>query len=547
MKINTKRILPAMLAFVAAAGTAFSAPPLKPEFPPIQKLNYAEQIIEKFYVDTVNSNDIVEAGIVAMLKKLDPHSTYTNPEETRELTEPLQGNFSGIGIQFNMLNDTLYVVQTVPGGPSEKVGLLAGDRILSANDTIISGVKKKNTDIQKILRGPKGSVVNVNVLRKGAKGPIEFRIVRDDIPIASVDASFMAAPGVGYIRVSRFGESTFDEVRKALAELAGKGMRDVIVDLEDNGGGYLKAAYDLAGLFLDAGDTVVFTKGVRVEPFYYRTVADGPMNRGRVVVMVNQFSASASEILAGAMQDNDRGVVVGRRTFGKGLVQRPFPFPDGSMIRLTTQRYYTPSGRSIQKPYVAGEEDSYEHELIDRLQHGEYTNADSVHFADSLRYETLRLRRPVYGGGGIMPDRFVAVDTTKYSDYYRDIVAKGLLNQSCVNYIDENRKALRKKYRTEDSFVEQFTVTPEMLDGLRALGEKEGVKFDQEQYDRSLPVIQTIMKALIGRDLFTQSTYFRIANVLNPVYGEAVRIITTPAEYDACSRHSHLELETDED
>lgn len=533
MKINTKRILPAMLAIAAAAGTAFSAPPLKPEFPPIQKLNYAEQIIEKFYVDTVNSNDIVEAGIVAMLKKLDPHSTYTNPEETRELTEPLQGNFSGIGIQFNMLNDTLYVVQTVPGGPSEKVGLLAGDRILSANDTIISGVKKKNTDIQKILRGSKGSVVNVNVLRKGAKGPIEFRIVRDDIPIASVDASFMAAPGVGYIRVSRFGESTFDEVRKALAELAGKGLRDVIVDLEDNGGGYLKAAYDLAGLFLDAGDTVVFTKGVRVEPFYYRTVADGPMNRGRVVVMVNQFSASASEILAGAMQDNDRGVVVGRRTFGKGLVQRPFPFPDGSMIRLTTQRYYTPSGRSIQKPYVAGEEDSYEHELIDRLQHGEYTNADSVHFADSLRYETLRLRRPVYGGGGIMPDRFVAVDTTKYSDYYRDIVAKGLLNQYCVNYIDENRKALRKKYRTEDSFVEQFTVTPEMLDGLRALGEKEGVKFDQEQYDRSLPVIQTIMKALIGRDLFTQSTYFRIANVLNPVYGEAVRIITTPAEYDA--------------
>ena len=532
MKINTKRILPAMLAFVAAAGTAFSAPPLKPEFPPIQKLNYAEQIIEKFYVDTVNSGDIVEAGIVAMLKKLDPHSTYTNPEETRELTEPLQGNFSGIGIQFNMLNDTLYVVQTVPGGPSEKVGLLAGDRILSANDTIISGVKKKNTDIQKILRGPKGSVVNVNVLRKGAKGPIEFRIVRDDIPIASVDASFMASPGVGYIRVSRFGESTFDEVRKALAELAAKGMRDVIVDLEDNGGGYLKAAYDLAGLFLDAGDTVVFTKGVRVEPFYYRTVADGPMNRGRVVVMVNQFSASASEILAGAMQDNDRGVVVGRRTFGKGLVQRPFPFPDGSMIRLTTQRYYTPSGRSIQKPYVAGEEDSYEHELIDRLQHGEYTNADSVHFADSLRYETLRLRRPVYGGGGIMPDRFVAVDTTKYSDYYRDIVAKGLLNQYCVNYIDENRKALRKKYRTEDSFVEQFTVTPEMLDGLRALGEKEGVKFNQEQYDRSLPVIQTIMKALIGRDLFTQSTYFRIANVLNPVYGEAVRIITTPAEYD---------------
>lgn len=533
MKQQIKNAIFALAALVIAAQTVVAAPPLKQDFPPIQKLNYVEQIIEKFYVDTVNAPDIVEAGIVAMLKKLDPHSTYTNPEETRELTEPLQGNFSGIGIQFQMLNDTLYVIQTVPGGPSEKVGMLAGDRILMANDTVISGVKKKNTDIQKVLRGPKGTTVNVEVLRKGVAKPIQFRIVRDDIPIASVDAAFMAAPGVGYIRVSRFGESTFDEVRKALATLAGKGMRDIIIDLEDNGGGYLKAAYDLAGLFLNQGDTVVFTKGEHVEPFYYRTTSDGPMNEGRVVVTVNQYSASASEILAGAMQDNDRGAVVGRRTFGKGLVQRPFPFPDGSMIRLTTQRYYTPSGRSIQKPYVAGDEDSYDRELIDRLQHGEYMNADSVHFDDSLRYETLRLRRPVYGGGGIMPDRFVAVDTTKYSDYYRDLVAKGLLNQFCVNYIDENRKSLQKKYKTEDAFVEDFRITPEMLDGLRALGEKEGVKFEAEQFERSKPVIEVIMKALIGRDLFTQSTYFRVANVINPVYNEAVRLITNPADYEA--------------
>ena len=532
MKINTKRILPAMLAFVAAAGTAFSAPPLKPEFPPIQKLNYAEQIIEKFYVDTVNSGDIVEAGIVAMLKKLDPHSTYTNPEETRELTEPLQGNFSGIGIQFNMLNDTLYVVQTVPGGPSEKVGLLAGDRILSANDTVISGVKKKNTDIQKILRGPKGSVVNVNVLRKGAKGPIEFRIVRDDIPIASVDASFMAAPGVGYIRVSRFGESTFDEVRKALAELAAKGMRDVIVDLEDNGGGYLKAAYDLAGLFLDAGDTVVFTKGVRVEPFYYRTVADGPMNRGRVVVMVNQFSASASEILAGAMQDNDRGVVVGRRTFGKGLVQRPFPFPDGSMIRLTVSKYYTPSGRCIQKPYKKGDFLGYAEDIQKRYDSGEFMHSDSIHLPDSLQYQTLHNKRTVYGGGGIMPDRFVPIDTTWYSPYYRDLMAQGVFNKFIIKYIDANRKQLLKSYPTEQDFIKKFQIGDDITKGVIDFGEKLDIKFNEEEYRRSENHIRVILKALLASDLYDSASYSRVINEINPTYQEGLRLINNPEEYN---------------
>ena len=528
-----KRIL-IILSFIATTIPMLLSQQQQFRWTPDDKLKYAERIISSYYVENVDRDTIVDEAIRAMLMTLDPHSVYSTPEETRELNEPLSGNFSGIGIKFNLIStDTLYVIETVAGGPAKKVGIQPGDRIIQVNDTVIAGVKMKNTEVMKKLRGPKGTVVNVKVQRKGVPELIDFAITRDDIPIYSVESAYMADPTTGYILVTQFGENTPKEFAEALAKLKKQGMKNLIIDLQSNGGGYLNAAYELAANFLNKGDLLVYTDGPRIPSNVYKAEKDGSFPKdGRVVVLVDQYSASASEILSGALQDHDRAAIVGRRTFGKGLVQRPFPFPDGSMIRLTTQRYYTPSGRSIQKPYVAGEEDSYEHELIDRLQHGEYTNADSVHFADSLRYETLRLRRPVYGGGGIMPDRFVAVDTTKYSDYYRDIVAKGLLNQYCVNYIDENRKALRKKYRTEDSFVEQFTVTPEMLDGLRALGEKEGVKFNQEQYDRSLPVIQTIMKALIGRDLFTQSTYFRIANVLNPVYGEAVRIITTPAEYD---------------
>lgn len=500
---------------------------------PQQKLRYAEQVVERFYVDTVDTDRLVEEAIVAMLKTLDPHSVYSDAEETRELTEPLQGNFSGIGIQFNMLTDTLYVIQTVAGGPSEKVGILAGDRIMSANDTLISGVKMKTPDVMKHLRGPKGSVVNVKVLRKGVPELIEFRIVRDDIPIYSVDATYMVDGTTGYIRVSRFAESTFDEVVKAMAALSKKGMKNLIIDLEDNGGGYLKAAYDLAGLFLKNNDLVVYTKGDKVEPFYYRAMGDGPFADGKVVVMVNQYSASASEILSGALQDNDRGVVVGRRTFGKGLVQRPFPFPDGSMIRLTVARYYTPSGRSIQKPYTSGDDSDYRADILHRYQAGELSSADSVHFADSLRYYTLRNHRPVYGGGGVMPDRFVPIDTTFYSDYYRDLVAKGALNKYCVNYVDANRKTLRRMYKKEDAFVQRFEVTPEMMEGLIEQGRKDGVEYNEEQYARSAEYLRTIVKALIGRDLFEQSTYYRVANPMNPVYREAIRMISDGDAYDA--------------
>ncbi len=502
------------------------------QFTPSQKLRYAEGIIETFYVDTVNSGKIVDEAIIAMLKTLDPHSTYSSPEETKELTEPLNGNFSGIGIQFNMLQDTLYVIQTTAGGPSERVGILAGDRIISANDTAIAGVKMKNADVIKRLRGPKGSTVDVKVLRRGESEPIEFRITRDNIPIYSIDAAYMADPTTGYIRISRFAAETPEEFIKAFALLKKEGMKNLIIDVESNGGGYMNAATQLVNNFLNDGDLIVYTDSPRSQPYYFRAQSDGHFLDGRIVVMVNQYSASASEILAGALQDNDRGLVVGRRTFGKGLVQRPFPFPDGSMIRLTVSRYYTPAGRCIQKPYEEGEGDDYREDLKRRYEAGEYMNADSVHFADSLKYTTLRNKRTVYGGGGIMPDLFVPIDTTGYSDYYRDLVAKGVINRYCIDYVDSNRKALKKQYRNEDAFISEFDVTPEMMQAVIDFGEKEGVKYNETEYRTSETIIRTLVKAVIARDLFETSSYYRVANGLNPTYNEALRLINDEAEYN---------------
>lgn len=372
-------------------------------FSPEQKLRLTERIIENYYVDSVDMNRTVEEGIISMLRTLDPHSSYSNREETIEMTETLGGGFSGVGISFNMLRDTLFVVSTVIGGPCEKVGMLAGDRIIVANDTLMSGAGRSTSDVRKILRGPKGTTVRMKVQRQNEPELIDFVVTRDEIPIYSVDAHYMAAPGVGYIKIVRFAESTEKEVKDALKALKKQGMKRLIIDLQGNGGGYMNAAVAVAQLFLDKGDEIVYTKGLRVQPSYYSAASTGPYRDIEVVTMVDQSSASASEILAGAFQDNDRGVVIGRRTFGKGLVQRPFPFPDGSMIRLTTAHYYTPSGRSIQKPYDEGEED-YNKDLYRRLQSGELTDSTmSVAHPDSLRFTTSN-GRVVYGGGGITPD-----------------------------------------------------------------------------------------------------------------------------------------------
>ena len=524
-----KRIL-FFVAIIACMGMSMVAQSMK--MSPSQKLRYAEGIIEGYYVDTVNADKIVEEAIIAMLKTLDPHSSYSNADETKELTEPLQGNFSGIGITFNMQTDTLYILQTVANGPCEKVGIVAGDRIISANDTLISGVKKKNSDVIKLLRGPKGTEVNLKIKRKGKEELLDFCVVREDIPIYSVDAAYMANETTGYVRISRFAEETNDEFLKAVKTLKKQGMKDIIIDLQDNGGGYLGSAYSLASNFLEKGDLVVYTEGMRSAPYYFNAERNGSLRDGRVIVLVNEYSASASEIVAGAIQDNDRGLVVGRRTFGKGLVQRPFPFPDGSMIRLTISRYHTPSGRCIQKPYTEGDEAEYHNDMLKRYESGEFMNADSIHFADSLKYTTLKNKRIVYGGGGIMPDKFVPLDTTEYSEYYSKMIASGNLHKYCLNYVDENRRELKKKYPEDDDFVKNFVVTDEMMKQFIAQCENDSIKYNEEQYNRSKRVINMALKTNIANDLYGSKSSYKVSNPYNNVFKVALDLINNKEEYN---------------
>ena len=507
-----------------------------------QKLRMAEAAIAQFYVDSVDETKLVEDAIRGMLEGLDPHSQYTNAEETKELNEPLTGNFSGIGITFNMNQDTLYVIQTVAGGPSERVGILAGDRIISVNDTTIAGVGMKNTQIMKKLRGPKGTDVDVKVLRQqgNMRDTIDFTITRADIPIYSVDASYMVDGKTGYLRINRFAAETAHEVQQALKELKKHGMKNLILDLVDNGGGYLNAAVEILGEFLPAGTLAVYTEGTNSSRQNLNTTPSGlkPLfSDGRLVVMANQYSASASEITSGAIQDWDRGLIVGRRTFGKGLVQRPIQFPDGSMMRLTIAHYYTPTGRDIQKPYQKGNQQAYQEDIIERFNNGELMHADSIKYIDSLKVETLRNKRPIYGGGGIYPDKFVPLDTTEFTKYYRNVVAKGVLNRFAISYVDENRTSIRNHYSNDDAFVKGFDVTPEMLESMYALAEKEGVERNPEEAAKSAPLFSMILKALIGRDIYDNATYFKVYNLHDPIFNEAVRLINSP-EYDSLLRKS---------
>ena len=490
-----------------------------------RKLQLAEFAISRLYVDEVNEEELVEKAITSMLEELDPHSTYTNAEEARKMNEPLEGEFEGIGIQFQMMEDTLLVVQPVSGGPSEKVGILAGDRITAVEDTLIAGVKMSTEEIMSRLRGPKGSVVKLTVIRRDIDEPLTFEVKRDKIPIYSLDASYMIAPTIGYIRLNKFGANTIEEFQAALSKLQGQGMKDLILDLQGNGGGYLNAAIDLANEFLPQKSLIVYTEGKASKRSEFVAKGNGNFLKGKLVVLVDEYSASASEIVSGAIQDWDRGTIVGRRTFGKGLVQRPIDLPDGSMIRLTIARYYTPSGRCIQKPYEKGEEEDYDNDLAKRLEHGELMHADSIHLPDSLMFKTKRLGRTVYGGGGIMPDYFVPIDTTLYSDYHRDLVAKGVVIKTTLNYIEKNRKALTKNYRKFDDFNRKFEVSNELLDELRKEGEKSGVAFNETEYNTSLPRIKTQLKALIARDIWEMSEYYQVMNQTDNVVQQALKII----------------------
>ena len=492
----------------------------------MRKLIISAVTINDHYVDTVDTEKLVEDAIRGMLEKLDPHSQYSTAEETRRLNEPLQGSFDGIGVQFNILDDTLMVVQTITNGPSEKAGVMAGDRIVSVNDTAIAGVKMLQEEIVKRLRGPRKTLARLGVLREGIDETLYFDVVRDKIPLNSLDASFMITSRTGLIRFSNFAITTHSEVVEAIKKLKSQGMRNLIIDLTQNGGGYLQASAEIASEFLPKGDMIVYTEGRAYGRKEFRSIGGNAFQEGRIVVLVDEYSASASEILAGAIQDQDRGFVVGRRTFGKGLVQRPVDLPDGSMIRLTISKYYTPSGRCIQKPYEKGKAQDYRMDVINRFNKGELTNADSIHFPDSLKYQTLKKTRTVYGGGGIMPDIFVPLDTTKNTLLYRQIVAKRILVSENLRYMAKHRKVLLSEYSSFEDFKNNFEVPEKVVENIIVEGRKS-VKEEVSPEDESKTVnlVRRMLKALIARDLWDMSEYFAIVYQDDDMVAKALELI----------------------
>ena len=493
---------------------------------PMRKLQIAEMAINNLYVDSVDEQKLVEDGIKGMIEKLDPHSSYMTAKEVKEANEPLQGNFEGIGVQFNMVEDTLLVIQPVIGGPSEKQGIIAGDRIVSVNDTAIAGVSMPKEEIMRRLRGPKGTKVNLGVVRRGIADTLRFVVTRDKIPVKSIDAAYMIRPGIGYIRIGSFGAQTHEEFCQSIMKLTGEGMQSLILDLQENGGGYLHAAVAIANEFLDNNELIVYTQGRRVSRNEYRAQGNGLFEKGKVVVLVDSYSASAAEIVTGAIQDQDRGLVVGRRSYGKGLVQRPIDLPDGSMLRLTIAHYYTPSGRCIQKPYEKGKKGDYAMDVVNRLKSGELMHEDSIHFVDSLKYYTLKEHRVVYGGGGIMPDYYVPLDTTKYTRFHREMSARSLIINASLRYVDQQRKALKKQYPTFARFQQEFEIPASVTDGILAEAEKQNIKpKDDEELKTTMPYLKLQLKALVARDLWDTSQYFAVMNESNDVVKRALELM----------------------
>lgn len=489
----------------------------------LRKLDALLTVINYAYVDEVNNEKMVEDAIVAVLKELDPHSVYIPEKELKKMNEPLEGNFEGIGIQFNILRDTITVVSPISGGPSEELGIQSGDKIIKVEGENVAGTGIQNSDVQRLLRGKKGTIVNIDIKRNSEKKLIPFAITRDKIPLYSIDASYMATPEIGYIKVNRFARTTMDEFKQALDTLKDNGAKSLILDLRGNGGGYLQTAFLLADEFLDQGKMIVYTEGDKQAREEYRARSGGSFETGKLAVLIDEGSASASEIVSGAVQDWDRGMVIGRRSFGKGLVQKPFPLPDGSAIRLTTARYYTPTGRSIQRPYDEGK-DNYYQEISRRLNHGELLTKDSIDFPDSLKFLTPN-KRVVYGGGGIMPDVFIPIDTTLNSEYNRNLIRRGVYNEFTLSYLDKNRKKLLKQYPYFKDFKNGFELTDEIKEEFFSYGEKKNVERDDEGYKKSQLLIDTQLKALLARNLYNTSAYFEIINLLNDSYIEALNVI----------------------
>ena len=491
----------------------------------LQKLLVAEGAISALYVEDVDEKKIVEQAIKGMLEELDPHSTYLTPEENDKSNETLMGSFEGIGVQFNMVEDTLFIVQPIPDGPSERVGIMAGDRIVTVNDTAIAGVKMSQESIMKRLRGPKGTKVDLGINRRGVNEVLHFIVTRDKIPVNTVDAAYMIRPGIGYIKISSFGATTVEEFESKLSELRGKGATQLILDLQGNGGGLLMAAVGLANEFLGRDQMVVYTEGKRSPRSGYLADGRGRFRDGKLVVLIDEYSASASEIVSGAVQDWDRATIVGRRSFGKGLVQRPIEFHDGSLIRLTVAKYYTPVGRCIQKPY--GKDVDYGDDIIERLHHGELTNPDSIHFPDSLKYSTKIEHRTVYGGGGIMPDIFVPLDTTRTNQYYRNVTAKNVVLNTSLQYAERNRRQIQRRFRTFEEYNRGFEVGPDMLKLFQDKAADAKVEFDEDQYNECLPIFKTQLKATVARLIWGMNSYYQVIQDLDETIQRAVKFMET--------------------
>ena len=489
-----------------------------------QKFGTLMRYIGQLYVDSVSVEELTERAIVTMLEDLDPHSVYFSPEELKEADEPLNGNFEGIGVQFNIFKDTIMVVSPISGGPSERLGIRAGDRIVEVDGENAAGIGITNRDVMKLLKGPKGTVVQVGIKREGVKDLLTFDITRDKIPIYSIDAVHMVDKKIGYIKVSRFAKTTMDEFREALVELQDQGMKDLILDLQGNGGGMLRTAIDMSDEFLSGDKLIVYTEGRAFEREDTFAQYKGLFEKGRLVVLIDEASASASEIVSGAVQDWDRGLVMGRRSFGKGLVQRPMRLPDGSAVRLTVQKYYTPSGRCIQKPYDDGVE-AYRKEKFERYERGEFMSLDSLELPDSLMHKTRLLEREVYGGGGILPDIFVPLDTSMSSETFSRILRKGLCSRYALSQVDADRSAWEARHASEDEFVANMAFSGEERAAFKAFVTGEGVDIDEEEWTRSLPAIELRLKAFYGRNIYNSRTFYRIIGGLNEALEEAIRVL----------------------